>query len=322
MNCPVCLNPATVPGALTGSDVLFETTPRSFRLSGCRDCHSLFIDPLPAADEIAGFYPANYWWSSSSSALKTLEKTYRRIALRDHVRFIMNAVRGRQTGRSPARLLDVGCGSATLLALIKERGVDVQGFDASAEASAIARAEHGIDVRVGTRLGEAAFAAGSFDVVTLFHVLEHVTEPRELLADVGRLLKPNGRVILQVPNIESWQFRIFGARWYGLDIPRHVIDYSASSMRRLLQECGLKVYRTRHFNLRDNAPAFASSLLPSLDPLSRGIRQRKRNAAESAPMAWLRHALYLSVVMASYPFAIAESAAGAGATVMMEAGRE
>lgn len=315
MNCPVCLSAKTSPAGLTGSDVLFETTSKTFTLSGCSACRCLFIDPLPGDVELAGFYPTQYWWKASSGVLKTLEGAYRKMALRDHVAFIATAANG---GSAPD-LLDVGCGSGTLLGLLKQRGFQVRGFDSSAEAAGIAKSESDVDVVVGSRLPEAGFADGSFDLVTLFHVMEHVTDPRSVLAEVRRLLRPAGRLVLQVPNIESWQFRLFGVRWYGLDVPRHVINYSNQAMQRLLAESGFKVRRTRHFNFRDNAPAFASSLFPSLDPVSRSVRQRRRDQAEPAPLAWLRHALYLGVVLAAQPFAIAESAAGRGATIMIEA---
>ncbi len=316
MNCPVCLSPLTIPAEMTGHDVLFETTTKAFSLSRCSRCRCLFIDPLPEEAEISSFYPPQYWWKSSPGILKSIEGVYRKFALRDHVAFISRAAQG-----NGSRLLDVGCGSGTLLGLMKGRGFQVRGFDSSAEAAGIAKSENGVDVVVGSRLQDAGFADGSFDLVTLFHVMEHVTDPRSVLAEVRRLLRPAGRLVLQVPNIESWQFGLFGVRWYGLDVPRHVINYSNQAMQRLLPESGFKVNRTRHFNLRDNAPALASSLLPSLDPVSRGVRQRRRNLAEPASVAWIRHALYLGVVVAAQPFAMAESAAGRGATIMIDAVR-
>src|SRR5262249_24045036 len=91
MNCPVCLSSSTVP-AFSGSDILFETTGRRFQLDACSACDCLFIDPLPSADEIAGFYPNQYWWSGSRpTLLKRLESVYRRIALHGHVGFIRSA---------------------------------------------------------------------------------------------------------------------------------------------------------------------------------------------------------------------------------------
>jgi hypothetical protein len=127
--------------------------------------------------------------------------------------------------------------------------------------------------------------------------------------------------VLQVPNIDSWQFKAFGAKWYGLDVPRHVIDYSKSAILKVLKDSGFKPRRIKHFNLRDNAPALVSSMFPSLDPVSRGIRQLKHGVRESPLLAWSRHIAYLLLVIAAYPFAILESAAGRGATLMIEADR-
>jgi 2-polyprenyl-3-methyl-5-hydroxy-6-metoxy-1,4-benzoquinol methylase len=317
MRCPVCLNPTTAP-VLTGTDLLFETTSQTFTLNSCASCRCLFLNPLPGDDEIARFYPAQYWWNAAGPGLlKTLESIYRRIALHDHVSFISGAAAGERRGREKD-LLDVGCGSGTLMGLLKERGFRPVGVDFSAEAAKVAAQENGVRVVVGS-LVDAAFPDESFDLVTLFHVMEHVTNPREVLAEVARILKPGGAVILQVPNIDSWQFRIFGAKWYGLDIPRHVIDYSKDAMLKLLNESGFLPVRVRHFNLRDNAPAFASSLFPSLDPVSRAVRHRKHNVREPAPLAWARHLLYLFFVICAYPVALLESAFGHGATVMIQA---
>ncbi len=270
MSCPVCLNPVTAP-ALVGTDFLFESTSKTFTLYSCEACRCLFLHPMPDSREIERFYPADYWWNARrSGGLKKLESVYRKLALRDHIAFITKAA-----GNRGVDVLDVGCGSGTLLGLLKQRGFRVNGLDFSAEAAAIAKAENGVDVAVGS-LEEAHFPAESFDVVTLFHVMEHVTNPRLVLAQVSRVLKPNGVAILQVPNIESWQFKIFGARWYGLDIPRHVIDYSRNSMLKLLADSGFVVNRIRHFNLRDNGPALVSSVFPSLDPVSRSVRAKKK----------------------------------------------
>jgi len=313
MSCPVCLNPVTAP-ALVGTDFLFESTSKTFTLYSCEACRCLFLHPMPDSREIERFYPADYWWNARrSGGLKKLESVYRKLALRDHIAFITKAA-----GNRSVDVLDVGCGSGTLLGLLKHRGFRVTGLDFSAEAAAIAKAENGVDVAVGT-LEEAHFPAESFDVVTLFHVMEHVTNPRLVLAEVSRVLKPNGVAILQVPNIESWQFKIFGARWYGLDIPRHVIDYSRNSMLKLLADSGFVVNRIRHFNLRDNSPALVSSVFPSLDPVSRSVRHRKRNNDESRPVEWFRHLTYLLLVTCAYPVVLLESAFGCGATIMIEA---
>jgi SAM-dependent methyltransferase len=232
---------------------------------------------------------------------------------------VMKASEELADDREPVRLLDVGCGGATLLGVLRKQGFDALGFDASPEAAAIANAEHGVEVITGARLQDANFPSEAFDVVTLFHVMEHVPEPHVLLAEVRRILHAGGRLILQVPNIESWQSRLFGIRWYGLDVPRHVINYSSQSLRQLISDSGFQARRIRHFNLRDNAPALASTVFPSLDPVRRRVRSSRSSNKESGLGAWTRHALYLTAVAGAFPFALAESLAGFGATVMIEA---
>src|SRR5438067_10857784 len=95
MGRPVCLNPVPVP-PLNGTDFLFETTARTFTLHSCSSCCCLFLDPMPDSREIAGFYPAEYWWKPApSGTLKRLESVYRRIALSDHVTFITKSAGNR-----------------------------------------------------------------------------------------------------------------------------------------------------------------------------------------------------------------------------------
>jgi 2-polyprenyl-3-methyl-5-hydroxy-6-metoxy-1,4-benzoquinol methylase len=192
---------------LTGTDLLFQTSRKTFTLDSCTVCRCLFLNPMPGDEEIAGFYPAQYWWNRSGpGVLKKLEATYRRVALHGHVSFISRAA----GARAHVDLLDVGCGSASLLGILKRRGFDVTGVDFSSEAAQVAKSENDVHVVVGS-LEEAAFPARSFDVVTLFHVMEHVTNPRDVLREVERILKPGGSVVVQVPNIDSWQFGMFGA---------------------------------------------------------------------------------------------------------------
>jgi 2-polyprenyl-3-methyl-5-hydroxy-6-metoxy-1,4-benzoquinol methylase len=277
---------------------------------------------MPDAEEIAGFYPDQYWWSGTRPGiLKRLESLYRRVVLHDHVSFIARATRDLSRNTGEVQLLDVGCGSGTLIGILKHRGFRVLGVDFSREAASVAESENGVQVLVGP-LDQANFKEATFDAVTLFHVMEHVANPRDLLSEIRRILKPDGCLILQVPNIDSWQSKVFGAQWYGLDIPRHVIDYSKAAMLRLLSDSGFSVRRIRHFNLRDNAPALVSSIFPSLDPVSRAVRHQRHDMQETATAAWARHLSYLFFVFCAWPVAMIESAFGHGATIMIEARRK
>jgi SAM-dependent methyltransferase len=295
-------------------DRFFKTTKLRFNLAACRGCDCLFIDPLPDTKDLAMFYPRHYWSGEAPGFLKSCERTYRRLILRGHMSSINRAASGVVAkDNRPVRLLDVGCGSGLLIGLLKQQGFDVVGFDSSESAVGVAESETGVKVVTGRGVNDAGFAAASFDLVTLFHVIEHTADPRGTLDEVRRILQPRGRLLVQVPNIASWQSRLCGPRWYGLDVPRHVVNYSGRAIRRLLSDCGFQVRRTCHFNLRDNAAALASSVCPGLDPVSRRAR------SESSLVAWTKHLAYVGVVVAGYPLVVAESLCGAGGTVMLEA---
>lgn len=276
------------------------------------------MDPIPDREVLERFYPLQYWSETSSHRLRAFENFYRRLVLRDHIGFVARAAAGVSRNEGKVRLLDIGCGSGLLLSLLARRGFDVRGFDPSRDASAAARAR-GVEVVVGETIESAGFTVEAFDVVTLFHVIEHVADPRNVLREVSRILRPGGRMIVQVPNTDSWQSRLFGTRWYGLDVPRHVINYSHTAIRHLLADCGFRIVRTRHFNLRDNAAAFASSLCPPLDPVSRRVKHAR--SGEPAAEAWIKHVAYAGVMAAAYPLIVAESLFQRGGTVMLEAER-
>jgi hypothetical protein len=146
-------------------------------------------------------------------------------------------------------------------------------------------------------------------------VLEHLHDPRPYLEQAHRLLDRGGRLIVQTPNAASWQARLLGAAWNGLDVPRHLFDFRAADLERLLEGCGFRVLRRKHFSLRDNPAGLASSLLPWLDPMARRIRRRPEGSTERIA----KDAVYFGVTLAAVPFAALEAAFGAGSSVMMEA---
>jgi SAM-dependent methyltransferase len=151
----------------------------------------------------------------------------------------------------------------------------------------------------------------------MFHVLEHLENPRAYLEAARDLLAPDGRLIVQVPNAASWQCRLLGRRWNGMDVPRHLSDFRDRDLIALMQDCGLQVVRKKYFSLRDNPAGLASSLAPGLDPMARRVRR----IVESGGTRLFKDLTYAALVAASLPFAILEAACGAGSTVMIEARR-
>ena len=277
----------------------------------CGECGLLRLEPVPSPEELPRYYPDSYWFAPDENAASRLEEAYRRLVLRDHVRFVERALLG--TGDS-GPLLDVGCGGGLFLGMLRERGFRVVGLDNSREAARIAWERQRTPAVCGT-LDAAPLREDSFACITMFHVLEHLPDPRAFLRTARSLLQKTGRLVVQVPNAGSWQSRLLGAAWNGMDVPRHLFDFRDFDLERLLESCGFAVVRRKYFSLRDNPAGLASSVAPALDPMARRVRRTK----ESESVRLIKDLTYLALVVAAFPFAVAEAACGAGSTVMVEA---
>jgi SAM-dependent methyltransferase len=231
--------------------------------------------------------------------------------LRDHVQFVAQALADSKA-RGP--LLDVGCGGGLFLGMMRERGLRVVGLDFSREAAGIAWGRQQVPAVAGD-LEHAPLRAGSFAGLTMFHVMEHLYDPRAYLKAARELLAKDGRLVVQVPNAASWQARFLGRAWNGVDIPRHLTNFRGRDLEKLVESAGFEVLRRKHFSLRDNPAGLASSLAPSLDPMARRVRR----VSEAGAARLMKDLTYFAMVVASLPFAVAEAAFGAGSTVMIEA---
>jgi SAM-dependent methyltransferase len=308
--CILC-GSAEYRALFVATDRLYRTTTERFAVVRCRGCGLARLEPPPPPERLAACYPENYWFAPDGTTAGRLEEAYRRVVLRDHVRFVRQAL-CRSGAHGP--LLDVGCGGGLFLRMLAERGHAGVGLDVSCEAAAVAWRRNGVPAVCGS-LERAPLARGAFAAITMFHVLEHLTDPRRYLEAARDLLAPRGRLIVQVPNAASWQFRVLGAAWTGVDVPRHLVDFRARDLEALLEACGFAVVRRKHFSLRDNPAGLATSLAPSLDPMARRVRR----VPESGAVKLAKDLAYLALVLAALPFTVAEAACGAGSTVMMEA---
>ncbi len=140
------------------------------------------------------------------------------------------------------RVFDVGCGDGKFLNRMLQLGWSVAGVDFDAKAVANAKSMYGLDLHRGD-LASARFAADSFDAVTMSHVMEHLPDPLALLAEVQRILKPGGRLVLTTPNSGSFGHEKFQGYWFGVDPPRHLNLYSLKTLGECARRVNLKVIR-------------------------------------------------------------------------------
>jgi 2-polyprenyl-3-methyl-5-hydroxy-6-metoxy-1,4-benzoquinol methylase len=322
-SCPCC---ASTESKLLFSglgDRLFHTTEETFDLRECANCQVIFLSPAPTGPELARFYPAGYWWQTTAAPQRVrlwhrLLEIYRRVMMGGHVRRIK-----RLAGDCPqkaGRLLDVGCGDGVFLAACYQLPLVRVGLDQSLDALRAAKQCQGLEL-VQSNVDALPFADESFAIITMFHVLEHIPTPHRSLQELRRLLQPEGRLVVQVPNVASLQKRLLGQRWAGLDVPRHLANYSPPNLRTLLERNGFRVIRESHFSLRDNPAIPVMSLFPRLYPPSRRLIAR----GDSGARPWVNSLLdlaFLLLVVLTVPFAMLESLMQRGGTIVVEAGKK
>jgi SAM-dependent methyltransferase len=202
----------------------------------CLACGLCFTSPRPAPELIGKYYPE--WYAPHEPPAARPRLSWRallatRFGWPVHPRRAM-AWQGQR------RLLDFGCGGGSFLLRMDQLGWTVTGLDISPVAVYRIRNQLGLRALLGS-LPHPDLESGSFDVVTMWHSLEHVHDPLEVLRAAHRLLVPGGRLLVAVPNIDSLPFRWFGPSWYGLDLPRHLIHFSPGTIRHMVERAGLRV---------------------------------------------------------------------------------
>jgi len=217
-------------------DTLFAArdyvTGESFEVRRCGVCSLALTWPPQPTPAMERYYPQGYYGSAGKKRFVGPVERLQRTLYRSRARRVEAAAGGR-----PGRVLDVGCGRGFLLDAFRRRGWRVEGTEMSATSSAHAREVLGIPVQIGA-LESLAMQGGSFDAVILWHVLEHVPDPRSLLDEVQRLLRPGGVLLLSVPNFGSPEARLAGPGWFHLDVPRHCVHFSPDSLGKVLVGAG------------------------------------------------------------------------------------
>jgi SAM-dependent methyltransferase len=266
--CPVCGH-AGASEWLRGPD-RFHGRQEKYTLVRCPACSLVWLSHAPKPAEMHLHYTDAYHKLISASGENSpVRWKDRKAAL----------TQWKQSGA----LLDMGCSSGSFLESLKSEPWKLYGIEMSAEGAETAEAMSGAEVYVGNIL-DAPFPRESFDVITCFDVLEHLYEPRMVMARVGEWLKPGGIFYVLVPNVDSAEARLFGSYWHGLELPRHLFHYSPASLKFLAESVGL---REVSLETRRN-PAVGTSLRYVWDDLFRavGIRQTPVAYREEANFPW------------------------------------
>lgn len=248
------------------TQVLFTMTDRylcaegRFLLVRCKDCGLVYINPRPAKSSIRIYYSLSQYDDPPNTLTRgVLLKRFKQLVresspgydqhvrgLRRLVGKLLGAFLGDRIGIvvpfiPNGRILDVGCNDGEMVGWMTQHGWETYGVEINPKASAVA-AERGMKIFHG-ELMDAGYQADYFDAVTMNHVLEHVHSPSQILSEVYRVLKPGGMVFINVPNFGCFDAEIFREHWYGLDPPRHLYDFTTSTLSDLLRKARFELVR-------------------------------------------------------------------------------
>lgn len=205
----------------------------NFSLYQCHNCGLYFQFPYPTQDEIESFYPPEYapYQTAIEDEASSWTRLNRQLGVRKQVRLLETI--------SPAggEVLDVGCATGILLYGLSQVGWGCTGVELNDEAAQYGRDRFGLNIVTGA-VEAADLAADSFDLVMMWNVLEHVPHPLETLNRLNNLAKKGGKLVLNLPDPDSFEARWFKRFWAGWDQPRHLFIYPTDLVKQMLAQTG------------------------------------------------------------------------------------
>lgn len=238
-SCPIC-NSADIQLQLTAKD--YTVSQENFDVWHCMGCQARFTQDIPVESEIGAYYQAEEYISHTNTSKGIVNKLYqlvRNYTLKQKLKLINTL-----TARSSGKLLDIGCGTGDFLGTMKAGGWDVLGLEPDGGARKLAKENHNLETHSPEKLFD--LPENQFDVVTMWHVLEHVHRLHEYAEQIKSILKPNGTLIVAVPNYQSKDAEIYQAHWAAYDVPRHLYHFSHTSIQKLFEQHGMTVQQMKH----------------------------------------------------------------------------
>jgi 2-polyprenyl-3-methyl-5-hydroxy-6-metoxy-1,4-benzoquinol methylase len=221
--CPVCSHHE--------NDIFLQTqdhflTKENFSIVQCKQCNFLFTNPRPEISALPSYYESEDYISHSNEKKGLLSLIYKQAQKYSLARKFELL----EKLPSKSKLLDYGCGTGAFLNYCKQKGLDTLGIEPNPGAREIA-------IRNQLKVEDESFVhklePGSFDVITMWHVLEHVPLLKERFNTLTEALKPGGRLIVALPNADSWDAKYYHEYWAAYDLPRHLYHFTPDTFRKL-----------------------------------------------------------------------------------------
>lgn len=233
-NCPVCDFDKTKAFLVCKDHTVSRET---FNIVECISCGFKFINPRPAAEKLGAYYISEEYVSHSNTKKGFINSIYQVVRKYTMLKKLKLISEFYKTGK----ILDIGCGTGDFLKTVKEAKWETIGIEPSPDARKMAIENYALDVREEAEI--KILEKETFDIITMWHVLEHVPELNERIEDLKRLIKPNGVIIIAVPNCTSLDAKIYSENWAAYDVPRHLYHFSPTDIETVFKNHDLKVFR-------------------------------------------------------------------------------
>lgn len=259
-DCPICDSLET---AKVFDAVDHFATREVFPVYDCQNCGFRFTNYFPSEDNIGKYYDTPDYISHSDSKKGLINHLYhffRKRMLKKKIELVLKYsfdsknISDKKSQR-PIRLLDIGCGTGYFLKEAREKGVKVSGIEKNSKAREYAISNFDLDVKSEDCLWE--IENESFDVITLWHVLEHMQNLNEVVKKLNNILTTDGVLVLALPNYKSYDAKKYKEFWAAYDVPRHLWHFSPDTVKSILNKHNFKIIQQKIMPL----DAFYISLL-------------------------------------------------------------
>ncbi len=236
--CPACGSASIFP-ALSVKD--YSVTGEVFEIWHCDDCTLRFTQNVPVATSIGKYYQSANYISHSDTEKGFINRLYHLV--RNHTLKSKNKLLQKSTKKQTGTLLDIGAGTGAFSNTMQKAGWEVIGLEPDSSARQIALSKYGLILQSTDNL--SALSKEKFDVITLWHVLEHVHDLSGYLAQFYKIMLPGGKLIIAVPNYSSYDAKVYKEFWAAYDVPRHLYHFSPKSIEQLASSKGFVLAETK-----------------------------------------------------------------------------
>jgi 2-polyprenyl-3-methyl-5-hydroxy-6-metoxy-1,4-benzoquinol methylase len=240
--CPICSSEDIDHFLITPDHFLSKEI---FSLFKCSQCGFVFTQDSPEESDIEKYYESIEYVSHNDSAAGFSNMLYR-FSRNFMLKKKRNIIR-KSTLLEKGKLLDIGSGTGHFLSEMKYAGWDVKGIEINKKAREYSESRYGIEVLPPSEI--SVIPSGSLDCITMWHVLEHFENPYEYMVQIQRLLKPDGILIIALPNCSSFDAVHYKECWAAYDVPRHLWHFNSTTFRIFSEKTGFSILSTQNLPL-------------------------------------------------------------------------